>query len=638
MGREFLRCDLLLGHELEQHGCGVRVDQAHTDVDVLDPKALYVQLHWLAMDPYVGDIATGSHNFGAHAESRGNTHSFDGNVNALPVRQRHNLLFPVGVAGKYGICSAEFLGLGKSIGIKVQGDNAGSPVETCCCDSCKAHGPCADNCDNVAGLDPAVLHTDFEACGKNVREHHCLLVADSLRQAVQGVLRVGHADIFRLGAVDQMTEDPTDARLAFITQTVGVKSGLAVRAVAAGLDAGDDDAVAHLQAGNRGAGLRNGPHSFVAKNAALFHRGHITFEDMQIGAADGGGVHLDNDVTGVLDLRIGNVLPGFFSGTTVDEGFHASSLELKVSTLFRGASQLKNDVLALRREGTKDLDDEVWSFPHKTGRRPLPEAATTGENVSMGEPRTDLGKESGKSKSIGGGSWRRLYLIAGLASILFVLLLIVALVLDFMAPPPVHGGAATLEFIAENKTVYIAEQVLWILPNIFPVVVFVALFIALAPLDKSLALLATVIGAVPWALILAVPVTSRGSLNLVYLSDRYSATTSEEERRSFATAAEAIVAENNTPAIVGVLSALGILLISLVMVKGVLPRFLAWLGIITGALGVVSEVLRHAVPEFYWGYGILLWVWFIATGIALIALARRTTPDTMAADHITARR
>lgn len=275
-------------------------------------------------------------------------------------------------------------------------------------------------------------------------------------------------------------------------------------------------------------------------------------------------------------------------------------------------------------------------FQQKTGQRPLPEAATTGENVNMGASRTDLGKKS--EKGIGGGSWRRLYLIAGLASILFVLLLIVALVLDFMAPPPVHGGAATLEFIAENKTVYVAEQILWVLPNILPVVVFVALFIALAPLDKSLALLATVIGAVPWALILAVPVTSRGSLNLVYLSDRYSATTSQEERRSYATAAEAIVAENNTPAIVGVLSALGILLISLVMVKGVLPRFLAWLGIITGALGVVSEVLRHAVPEFYWGYGILLWVWFIATGIALIALARRTTPDTMAADHGTTRR
>jgi hypothetical protein len=38
-------------------------------------------------------------------------------------------------------------------------------------------------------------------------------------------------------------------------------------------------------------------------------------------------------------------------------------------------------------------------------------------------------------------------------------------------------------------------------------------------------------------------------------------------------------------------------------------------------LGVASEILRHAAPEFYWGYGILLWVWFIATGIALIRLS-----------------
>ncbi len=28
--------------------------------------------------------------------------------------------------------------------------------------------------------------------------------------------------------------------------------------------------------------------------------------------------------------------------------------------------------------------------------------------------------------------------------------------------------------------------------------------------------------------------------------------------------------------------------------------------------------------SFYWGYGLLMWVWFVAVGIALIRLARRT--------------
>lgn len=88
------------------------------------------------------------------------------------------------------------------------------------------------------------------------------------------------------------------------------------------------------------------------------------------------------------------------------------------------------------------------------------------------------------------------------------------------APPPAHGGTATLEFIAQNKALYIAKQVLWILPNALAVLVFVALFVALKPLGQSLAL----------------------------------------------------IAENNTPAIVGVLPAAGILLISDAMTRGVLPR------------------------------------------------------------------
>jgi Domain of unknown function (DUF4386) len=215
--------------------------------------------------------------------------------------------------------------------------------------------------------------------------------------------------------------------------------------------------------------------------------------------------------------------------------------------------------------------------------------------------------------------------------VLFVILLIAALVLDFLAPPPVHGGAETLEFIAANKGNYVAEQILWILPNILPVLVFTALFVALAPTQRSLALIALIFGALPWALILAIPVSSRGSLNLIYLSDRYMGASTEAERSVFATAAEALIAENNTPAIVGSLSAFGILLMAIAMAKGpkaLFSRWLAWLGIATGALGVVSEILRHAVPEFYWGYGILLWVWFIATGIALIRLSRQRTAGT----------
>lgn len=218
--------------------------------------------------------------------------------------------------------------------------------------------------------------------------------------------------------------------------------------------------------------------------------------------------------------------------------------------------------------------------------------------------------------------WRRLYLVAGWCSIAFVALLLTALALDLIAPPPVEGGAETLEFIAAHKVVYIAEQLLWVLPNILAVVTFLGLAAALVPVDRGLALLGGVIGGLPWALFLAIPTTSRGSLTLVFLSDRY-LVASPDERSVYAVAAEAIVAENNTPSAAGMLSAFGILVVSLIMTRSDLPRSLAWIGVVTGALGIASEALRYAVPAFYWTYGILLWVWFIGAGVTLLRHARR---------------
>ena len=222
--------------------------------------------------------------------------------------------------------------------------------------------------------------------------------------------------------------------------------------------------------------------------------------------------------------------------------------------------------------------------------------------------------------------YRTLYRVAGVASLLFVGLLLAALALDVIAPPPVTGGAETLEFIAGHKAVYVAEQLLWIVPSLLPVVTFLALFIALRYTSPSWALIGAVVGGLPWALLLAIPVSSRGSLVLVTLSDWYAVAATPEARASYASAAEALVAENNTPGILGVLAAAGILLVSLVMLRSPLPRTVAWLGIAAGAVGVLSELLRYAVPAFYSAYGLLMWAWFVMVGISLLRRASRMAP------------
>jgi hypothetical protein len=203
-----------------------------------------------------------------------------------------------------------------------------------------------------------------------------------------------------------------------------------------------------------------------------------------------------------------------------------------------------------------------------------------------------------------------------------VLFGVAALALYAVDTPPVSGGEATLRFIADHKASYIAQQLLWLVPSLFGLIVFVALLIALLPASPSLAVLGFAVGGASWTALLAVPVTSEGTLSLVYLSDQYAAAADPAARSAFIAAAEAFVAENNTVSLAGVLTPLGVLLISLPMVRGAFPHWAGWLGIVTGVLGLVSEALRFATPALYAVYGPLLWVWFAVVGISLLRLPR----------------
>lgn len=219
--------------------------------------------------------------------------------------------------------------------------------------------------------------------------------------------------------------------------------------------------------------------------------------------------------------------------------------------------------------------------------------------------------------------WTPLFRVGGVAGILFVACGVAALVVYAVNPPPVLGGEATLRFIAENRSTYIAQQLLWLVPALFALVVFAALFVALLPTSPSLAVLGFVVGGAAWTALLAVPVTSEGTLALVTLSDQYAAAADPSTRSALVAAAEAFVAENNTVSLAGALTPLGILIISLALIHGTLSHWIGWLGIAVGALGLASETLRFVLPALYTVYGPLLWVWFAAVGIALLRLPRR---------------
>ena len=108
----------------------------------------------------------------------------------------------------------------------------------------------------------------------------------------------------------------------------------------------------------------------------------------------------------------------------------------------------------------------------------------------------------------------------------------------------------------------------------------------------------------------------------MYLSDQYMAATTVAQHTAFATAAEVFIAQNNITGAVGILTPAGILLVSLVMLRGVFPGGVAYLGIVTGTLGIFSEALRPLIGPGYFVYGLLLPTWFLLVGWKLYRLAK----------------
>ena len=220
-------------------------------------------------------------------------------------------------------------------------------------------------------------------------------------------------------------------------------------------------------------------------------------------------------------------------------------------------------------------------------------------------------------------SWHLLYRIGGVSAWIFVAMIVAGIVLVGAAPrPPTEGGAATLNYIATHRMLYIVTQQVWLVPGFFAMVTYLALYPALKGLNQSLAALGAVVGGSAWGLSLAIPTTTEGAPALVYLSGQFTAAADPARRAALATAAETLIAQNRTTVVVGPLMAVGMLIVSIVMLKGAFPKAVAYLGVATGVLGISAEALRMVFEGFYVIYGVLLPIWMGAVGWNLYRLGR----------------
>jgi hypothetical protein len=212
---------------------------------------------------------------------------------------------------------------------------------------------------------------------------------------------------------------------------------------------------------------------------------------------------------------------------------------------------------------------------------------------------------------------------------------IIGLYIPMGAPP--SGAEAHLAYVARNTNAWSAIVGLSVLTDLLFVPVGLALYVALQRVNRNVMLLATTCVALFILLDLAITWTNYAAL--IRLSGQYTHAVTETQRTA------AIIAAEYPSAMLGssllfvyntLVLGLGILMTGLVMVKGTFGKGAAYLGVATGALGIVSVIgpaIVKALGVTIIVTSVLTTIWLFLVGFKLYALGRQQQPSENAAPH-----
>ena len=195
------------------------------------------------------------------------------------------------------------------------------------------------------------------------------------------------------------------------------------------------------------------------------------------------------------------------------------------------------------------------------------------------------------------GRW--LYRVGGISALALGIayIIIIGLYVPIGAPP--SEVEAKLTYVASNTTAWWAILGLSVLTDFLFVPVGLSLYLALKGISRNVMLVAT--ACVGLFIVLDLALTWPPYAALITLSGNYAATTNDAYRAVFVTAATypSVALESNLLFVYNTLTlSIGILLIGLVMLKGIFSKSTAYLGLITGILGVVAVAGSFFVNTF----------------------------------------
>lgn len=319
---------------LEQLLCGVSGDETGGDLDVLDPELLQLEGNGLTVDTNVSDSTTRSNKLLTELESGWDTDALNGDIDTRLTDCGGSPLLDerdgIGLTRVDGLVSTELLGDLESGVIHVNGDNflrvEGLGREQ----SRKTDWSKTNDGDSVTFLDLTRDHTNLVGSWKNIGEHDERFEWNSLWALVERVVSEGDTELLGLSTVDVVTQDP--ARGTFGVHAVRLQVVLAVVALSARRDTGDDTDVTRLEVLDSRADLRQFDDTLVSENdsslrGVLSDDGCIDFwrvslHDVEVRTANGRCQHLTDGIGRLEDLRLGHILELNHVGLDVGECFH----------------------------------------------------------------------------------------------------------------------------------------------------------------------------------------------------------------------------------------------------------------------------------------------------------------------------
>jgi hypothetical protein len=216
------------------------------------------------------------------------------------------------------------------------------------------------------------------------------------------------------------------------------------------------------------------------------------------------------------------------------------------------------------------------------------------------------------------GKW--LYRVGGISALVLGIAYIVIIALYIQVGAPPSGGEVWLKYLAGKTTVWWVILGLSVLTDFLFAPVAISLLLALKEVNRNLILVATAF--VGLFIILDLAVTWPNYASLITLSSNYAAATNDTQRSAFAAAtnyASAVLPYSQTVYSILAIS-FGILLVGLVMLKGIFRKSSAYLGLVTGILGIISVVSALNVTIII--TSILTIVWVCLVGYRLYRLGK----------------